>query len=488
MCGIMFRRVSGIGETAFMESETKRFTMDGQHKFAALSGDFNPIHVDFIAARRLLFGQPVVHGIHTLLWMLDRWLAEGSPIRIRTVRAEFRSPTRLEQDVYCSIRSTGVGQVHLEAATATTRLVTAEIHWQASGGTTNIPGTSPDVETPHALLGSEITSAIGTVPLMFDKNLAGAMFPNVSAKLPADQFAALLASTRVVGMRVPGLHSLLNAIDLADSPDSSSEFSYSVEEYDERFARAILRLRGAGLAGTATAFLRPAPTAQAGFLEVSRSVTRGEFTGERAIVIGGSRGLGEIAVKQLVAGGAAVRFSYHLGEADARRLTHEVTSAGGQADCFQLDVRGETKTLDEVCREFAPTMLCYFSTPSILGAPRGRFSAPLFHELCQFYVDGFLKAFASAASCGSLTRVLQPSSVAIEQTPSGMAEYSAAKAAAETVIRALRISHPKIHFFAPRWGRMPTDLTATIAAADVDDPVPVVLAALREMKNNSPSS
>ena len=41
----------------------KRFSPTDQSTFAKLSGDYNPIHIDEVAARRLLFGAPVVHGV-----------------------------------------------------------------------------------------------------------------------------------------------------------------------------------------------------------------------------------------------------------------------------------------------------------------------------------------------------------------------------------------------------------------------------------------
>lgn len=471
-----------------MEIEVKRFNIDGQHSFAKLSGDFNPIHIDRIAARRLIFGQPVVHGVHTLLGMLDCWLTSHPAIRIHSLRADFRNPARLNQDVSFSATSTSEGKVRLEATTPTAGLVRADVEWRSADRRdkrmSDIPAKSPAMESAHTLLPNQISSAAGSLPLMFDRALAAAMFPYASAKLPADQFAALLASTRVVGMRVPGLHSLLNAINLQDSSDTSVELAYSVEEFDERFSRAVIRLRSDGLSGTATAFLRPTPVVQAGFTEASRSVTPGEFSDERAIIIGGSRGLGEIAVKQLTAGGASVKFSYNVGEDDALRLAAEI-GADAPTSCFQLDVLGDSGKLEELCRDFAPTMVCYFSTSPIIGAPRGRFSTPLFHELCQVYVEGFLRVFTAASSTGKLASILQPSSVSINETPFGMTEYSAAKAAAETLLRALQKSHPRIRFHAPRWGRMPTDLTASITPGEVTDPVPVVLAALRQMKNIS---
>ena len=34
----------------------RTFTPDYQNRFAALSGDFNPMHMDAVAARRTIFG------------------------------------------------------------------------------------------------------------------------------------------------------------------------------------------------------------------------------------------------------------------------------------------------------------------------------------------------------------------------------------------------------------------------------------------------
>ena len=51
-------------------------TEHDQVLFSRLSGDANPIHMDPLIARRLMFGQRIVHGIHSLLWALDLFLHE----------------------------------------------------------------------------------------------------------------------------------------------------------------------------------------------------------------------------------------------------------------------------------------------------------------------------------------------------------------------------------------------------------------------------
>ncbi len=65
--------------------------MADQLAFAALSGDYNPMHVDALAARRTQAGAPVVHGMHALLWALDALAAaELIGTRLCEIRAQFR--------------------------------------------------------------------------------------------------------------------------------------------------------------------------------------------------------------------------------------------------------------------------------------------------------------------------------------------------------------------------------------------------------------
>src|SRR5271154_3149069 len=49
----------------------KHFEATDQDLFAEASGDWNPMHMDPLAARRTQMGAPVVHGMHTALVCLD---------------------------------------------------------------------------------------------------------------------------------------------------------------------------------------------------------------------------------------------------------------------------------------------------------------------------------------------------------------------------------------------------------------------------------
>ena len=61
------------------------------------------------------------------------------------------------------------------------------------------------------------------------------------------------------------------------------------------------------------------------------------LTGRRALVTGGSRGIGAEIVRRLAGDGAAVAFTYGASAADAEKLVAEVAAGGGTAVAIQAD-------------------------------------------------------------------------------------------------------------------------------------------------------
>jgi NAD(P)-dependent dehydrogenase (short-subunit alcohol dehydrogenase family) len=471
------------------------FSVDDQLAFARLSGDYNPIHLDPVAARRLLFGQPVVHGMHALLWAFDGWLAEtNAALRIKNLRVRFRASIALNVSVELVAHPKSATDIQLELVVDKSKLLTASVSFELrSGNETPIPGELPVHGVCRDRGTLELQPAVGKMPLCLESDAAAQLLPNVARHLPADQLASLLAMTRIVGMEVPGLHSILAGLDLRDSstvlgPGDVPQLHYETENYDDRVSRLELRVAGPGLAGNVTAFVRPEPQKQSTVAILRSLVSSDEFRGERALVIGGSRGLGEVAVKLLAAGGADVKFTYHRGGADAERVALEIAAGRAAASHFAYDVLTDAAQLPALVGSWSPTLLCYFATPFISAAADRRFSISRFEEFCRYYVGAFLNTFHAVRGLGSsLNRVLYPSSAFVDEIPLNLGEYAAAKSAAETLCRFLAKSHGEIRFHCPRLPRLATDQTASLIRTDLPDPAPALLAALRELRAKSSS-
>jgi acyl dehydratase len=450
---------------------TRVFSIQDQELFARLSGDYNPIHMDPVAARRLLFGRPVAHGVHVLLWALDSWLRQKSaPLRLTKLSATFRGPVGVNDAVELRVGAGPEGEVGMEVTGQNGKLLTLKLTAEAAIDTgIVVPGTPPDVGLPRDRTASEGRSASGRLPLSLNREIAAKLFPDALRALPAEQVAGLLATTRLVGMEVPGLHSIYTGLELAASNELSEPvLNYSAEEFDDRFSLLRLKVACPGLSGHVSAAIRPAPARQATYDAVRSCVDAGEFRGERAMVIGGSRGLGEVAVKALAAGGS---------------IASEVAARGGLADCFAYDVLKDAPNLPSLVGVWSPTLLCYFTTPFISASSAKRFDYAMFTSFCDYYVGGFVSTVGAAAALGKdLTDVLFPSTVFLDEVPPNMGEYAAAKAAGETACRFLPKMFPTVRFHWPRLPRLATDQTASLLPAGNADPVVAVLRALREMR------
>lgn len=469
----------------------RRFTLDDQLRFAALSGDANPLHVDPVAARRLMYGQPVVHGIHALLWAIDRWLhdREGADgVRLRALKASFLRPIVLDADVELAVREEREsGRVSLELVARGASVLRASLAWEVSG---QAPAgrARPACLPPRERTLDDVEGASGELQLTYDPADLEPLLPQVAARLRPLDTALLLATTRLVGVECPGMHSVFSELELA-ATDGVEEvgdtgdprLAWRVTRVDRRFALALIALGAAGVRGTIKAFVRPAPRAQPSARELAAQVAPGEFAGWRALVVGGSRGLGEVAAKLLAAGGASVRVTWHRGRDDAERVAAEAAQAGGDVAPLQLDVlRPDRAALRAALGAWAPTHLLYFATPNAFAGAKGVFSRELFESYAAYYVSGFAALVPPLRELG-LRAALYPSTVAVADTPPNMGEYAAAKAAGESLCTFLERSHAGLVMHRPRFPRLDTDQTVSLTPVANADPVPVLLAALRAL-------
>ena len=465
------------------------FTSNDQLAFAKLSGDYNPLHLDPVLARRLLFGCPVVHGLHALLWSLDCHLkSQGQPLALRSVKANFQAGIGLGQTVLSMVTLQDDYRIAIQLETDSSPAAWIEITWSPSRNqrTGTLPKLSAVPKTCRERLIEEVAAASGNVDLYFDGDLAGGLFPNLIRVLPQMQLAALLATTRLVGMECPGYHSIYSSLSLAffSAGTGVTNLNYHVAECNKRLALISMEVEAPGMKGQVKAFLRPKPQRQAAYTDVRRHVEFEEFSTQRALIVGGSRGLGEVTAKILAAGGAEVILTYYRGEQDVRRIVEEIVSHGANADCLLFNVLEPLSGLsDRIANRSKPLYLYYFATPFIFGAVKGKFSSQRFATFSEYYVSGFLRTVQAVADLTTgLQKIFYPSSAAIEELPLDMGEYAAAKMAGEIVCDFLQKAHPGLAIHKPRLPRVATDQTASLLTVSNQEPVPVLLSNLRYLR------
>jgi acyl dehydratase/NADP-dependent 3-hydroxy acid dehydrogenase YdfG len=468
---------------------TRSFTIENQRSFADLSGDYNPGYVDPKVARRLMFGQPVVHGIHSFLWSLDCWLSQQvAPQQLTKVRVVFHKPIGVGQQVEFKLARQVGDQIELElwcqGALATAVRFTSQTLVELN----SVSEIEFWDDTCTECLPEDYEGAKGELPIALNNRLLGELLPNVAVKLDPRQVAQILASTRLVGMHYPGLHSLYSELDFeldVESDVKNEVLNFEVTRFDPRFSMLQLALSGQAFVGKIKSFVRPEPQQQPTFEELKTLVSENEFVGQRALIIGGSRGLGEVTAKLLAAGGAEVVVTYHRGASDAQALVGEIEAGQGTADSAAWNVlEPQNLAPQNFGNQWQPTHLYYCATPFIATSVSGQFRPDLFQKFSTYYIDGFL-ATLEAVDSDELTDVIYPSSVFVEQLPPNLGEYSVAKAAGEGLCQFLNKTRPNTNIHAPRLPKMATDQTASFLPSKRDEPAPVMLSMLRDLTTES---
>ncbi len=466
------------------------FTQDDQLVFARLSGDYNPLHLDPILSRRLLFGHQVVHGLHAVLRGLDHFLKDREkPLELLTVKANFQAGVAVGKSIDYILITGDEHRVEMRLEADRTAAVYFKVDWKPRQRrqAAHIPERQPEPVRCKERSLEEAAVASGDVFLFLDRKLAAQLFPHLTRVLAPIQIAALLATTRLVGMECPGLHSIYAGLDLTFSSarTTAAKLSYHVAQCNLRLALISMAVDGPGIKGRIKAFHRPKPQKQPLFSEFLGKVEPTEFRGQTALVVGGSRGLGEVAAKLLAAGGAEVLITYFRGEQDAHRVVEDIISHGAAADCFPLNVlKPSPDLLNRVANRSKPLYLYYFATPFIFGTAKGTFSAGRFAAFSEYYVTGFLQIIQTMTDPSfDLQKIFYPSTTAIEHLPLDMGEYAAAKMAGEIMCDFLQKANPGLAIHKPRLPRLATDQTVGLLPVINQDPLAVLLENLRYLRD-----
>lgn len=463
-----------------------RFSLDDQMRFAALSGDWNPIHVDPVFARRTSAGTAVVHGVHLLAQALEQTALAGYASRpLAAIRASFTRFVAIGDEIGFTIEASGDDQVRIriEAAEGTRSQVVLQFGAAQSAadlspaaGPLFDPGTVADCLAPEAMSG-----LCGIVPVAHDGLAWAAAFPHAAAWLGADRLAALGTSTRLVGMVCPGLHSVfleLRAVLRQAPATATGELRFTMGT--ARHGLIDGAIEGDGINGTVKCLIRAQPVDPPPFSALRAHIAPDVFAEDRALVIGGSRGLGAVVAKLLAAGGANVSISYAQGEAEANRIAAEIRSGGGRCDTLRYRV-GAPATEQLADLGTPPSHVYYFATPPI-GRANSRFYDPeRFRELLAFYVDGFWDLATAIRERRDDARLFYPSTLYVEQRPRGLAEYAMAKAAGEALCVEMTATMAPLRIDVARLPQLATDQNLTSSGVAGGDPADALLPHLLAM-------
>jgi len=472
-----------------MSPQHRTFDWPAHERFARISCDCNPIHMDAIAARRTHVGAPIVHGIHSLIWILDR-IAHGEPTlaSARTLKVQFLQPVYVGDCATLEISRPTPQTIRARATVGTTEVAVVSLGFTAP--TRPAPPLPCDQRCmlppsqPRDLTLDDMEGCSGSLSFGPASSEIAELFPEAVRAFGMQRIAALVSTSCLVGMVVPGLHSIFSGLEIALSEETApaDQLQFAVSSVTGRFRLVRISVAARGMCGSLECVSRMPPVRQQHLDGILPLVSRSEFHGSTALIVGGSRGLGELTGKLIAAGGGRVLLTYAAGKSDAETLAAQMQAAGLDCRAVAYDIRrpaaGQLAQLKVI-----PTHVYYFATPLIARRKAGLFDVERFAEFSMFYVTGFYDLVQSCAQLrtGRL-RVFCPSSVFVDARPTNMTEYAMAKAAAEILCVDLTKFAPGVQVLTRRLPRLPTDQTSSVAAVTTVAPVEIMLPIVREMQ------
>lgn len=455
-------------------AKTTFFATD-QERFRDLSGDANPIHMDALYARRTQAGEPVVHGIHSLLWALEEMGATRDEVE-SGLNARFENFLYLNRPVELSVSQVEKGRAALiesdDQIVTSLRFGKPVADKEIRGGETN-----HTIDAPADLTFEQAADAAGTIQLAGSDAEFADNFPSLSAEIGARRVRAIANLSTLVGMVAPGLHSIFSKCSIASCDEENEELAFEVRRANKVFRSLSLAVCGGGIVAELDAFVRRPPIEQPHIADLAALETERDYYGARALVIGGSRGLGALTAKLLALRGAQVVVTYFRGRDDAESVVREINEHGGACEIAQFD---SAKPELDLLRDGAFTHLFFFATPPIFSRKSAGFSEEAFDNFVAVYCHDFRNICEAMAQAGPF-KAFWPSSTAIDEKLRQSAEYVMAKSAGEALCGYLNKNQPNIRILAPRLPRLDTDQTSTVMPIKSEDAVSVVRATLDQL-------
>ena len=472
------------------------FTHDDVERFAAAGGDRNPLHLDAGFARRTPFGAPVVHGTLLTIGMLGA-VPPDELARIGTVRAWFAAPLMVGDVASVSVapsrRRAGAWEVRLTGRGRSLARVLAAPH-----------GAEP---TPQSVLTSSILvrpmrstpaepgpaelapgAATGGAYATRSDELQAIAASLGAARLDPALLEGLAWASYVVGMELPGLHSLFSAVTLvvpatpvaprssaaAAAPDAAdapaTRHALSVRDHDPRTDRLLIdgtlydAAGEARVAAVIECFARaPAPAPDPQLLAAGAEPATDPGT---VLVIGGSRGFGAALSLALLARGYTVHVAYSGSPESAAELTRLAGDGSARLVLHRLDAGDHVAltVLSEALGDAGTPLKGLVLNAALPPLPMG-VTAESGAELTD-YVARSLKL--AAVPLGAMLPLLGPgswvvfsSSSAIAAPPRDWPHYVSAKGALEGLAGWLAAAAPAIATVILRPPAMRTEMTNT---------------------------
>jgi hypothetical protein len=451
----------------------KKYTHEDQIAFGNFSGDINPIHVDQVKARTTFIGECIVHGVNVLLQSFE-FLLGTIKIGFNGFETNFHRSIPLNKELFFYYDESSEQiliknsnnllyvSVKINQSDAISNCINITLEQDHSG--------SSLIDIPF-----EDCEKNKNFELKFrgNKNLVSLLFPNIVNFFGAPFVIDLACLSEIVGMRCPGLNSII--LSLKVDFVSLETHSYSIIEKFNKLKTFKIQINGSSMSAVVDVLYRPTFDDQFNYKKLSNFIEVNEFSKVNALIIGGGRGLGAIVARIIVAGGGRVVISYRNSSDEAINLIKEIrdNTNSNHVAIVKIDVLN-VNTYSNLGFDNI-NQIYYFASPKIKIEEDGINVYELMRLYYRYYISGFKKLLIFFKSKNPKISVFYPSTIYVEQPHRRFCIYAKIKAIGE------RCCDESLSVFSVRLPKIKTDQTISLFKEIYADPVDVFLPIIRKM-------
>jgi acyl dehydratase/NAD(P)-dependent dehydrogenase (short-subunit alcohol dehydrogenase family) len=465
---------------AAVSTSTRRFTVADQQWFARVTGDRNPLHLDADWAAATFPGELVVHGVHALLWGLDRHLAAHGATRVHTLHATFTRPILVGDEVEAESEPDGsVFRLLVRGKP----MVVVRFQHRTAAALVDVPGPATNRPPQRARDRSmeQLVGATGTVALPDDIRELADAFPALAAAVGLTALSGIAALSTLVGMECPGLHSMLSELSVSViGSEAKAPLAFRVKKWHAAFSRADMEVSGFGIAGSVAAFAGRAEPPPLGDAALRALVSPTEFAGQRPLVVGS--GLGALTARLLAAGGAQPVLTW----CRSRGATDEIARTwNGRCQLVQFDARTPADGLAALAKaDWQGSQVYYFASPRIFRRRLELYQSEDLSDFLRIYVDGFYELVRGLMKMRREARlaIFYPSTVALDEAGSDLFEYRFAKLMGEQLCARMQQKYKSLALTVTRLPRIATRQTQAFSKVQNEEGHRVMLPIVRDVQ------
>ena len=473
---------------------------EGQTLFSEEVRDFNPVHIDEVAARCSIFGQPILHGIHSTIRQLDLLIEKGhlewiAPSTELNIKVDYRQPSYPSDIMRLEINEYEVGKAKisiwvgdLKIGQIALKRLDKKIEWLDVEAKTN---QSFDLSSYDSAIDHSLDDLKSLDEFCVSSETAGAMrltkrYQSAASSFGTQRLFAIGLLSSLVGMVSPGLYSLFVGFiaDLKAEPIAAAktmDFKCKTTNIHSEFRFVNYIAQSDIVRASLETVSRPRPEEQPSLKEIIHQIKKNNtdlpnLFGKTALVIGGSRGVGSTTVKLLAKAGAQVTFTYTSSSKSAEALVQELSSYNVSA--LKEDVL-KPRLENALKNNIKFDQMYFFATPQIFVRKTQKYDPKLYMRFINFYIDGFMNVYEQYTKPTS--SIFYPSSIAVESDDLNTLEYRLAKLAGEELCKTLGKETNTQTFVVKRLPRLASDQTATIQGGENADVIEVFSQILKQM-------